>query len=180
MAALVLASAGAAASASPAWAKLFLSQPQALQAAFGSGAAIERQPRFLTPAQVERARALAGAGVRVEGALVTRYLGRRDGQLLGTAYFDTHRVRTLEETLMVVVAPDGSVSRVDVLTFGEPDEYLPKRAWYGQFGRRRLDRDLAVSRAIHGVTGATLSARAATEAVRRTLAIHHALEEPPS
>lgn len=178
MLAVLLAWAGVA-SASPVRAKLLLSQPQALQAAFGAGAEIERQPRFLTPPQVERARALAGPGVRVEGALVTRYLGRRAGTLLGTAYFDTHRVRTLEETLMVVVAPDGTVSRVEVLTFGEPGEYLPKRAWYDQFGRRRLDRDLAVSRAIHGVTGATLSARAATEAVRRTLAIHQALEEPP-
>lgn len=169
---------GAAAGSPVAWAKLFMSQPKALALAFG-GAPVERQAHFLTPQQIERARALAGTGVRIEGALVTRYPGRRESQLLGTAYFDTHRVRTLEETLMILVAPDGSVARVEVLTFREPTEYLPKRVWYDQFGRRRLDRDLAVSRGIHGVTGATLSARAATEAVRRTLAIHRALEEGP-
>ena len=156
-------------------AKLFLSQPQALELAFGKDAAVERQSHFLTPDQIARARELAGPGVQVEGALVTRYVGRKDGRLLGTAYFDTHRVRTLQETLMIVVGPEGKVTRVDVLTFGEPDDYLPRAAWYGQFQGRALDRELAVSRAIHGVTGATLSARATTGAVRRTLALHQVL-----
>jgi hypothetical protein len=156
-------------------AKLFLSQPQALELAFGRGAAVERQSHFLTPQQLARARELAGPGVQVESALVTRYVGRTDGRLLGTAYFDAHRVRTLQETLMIVVGPEGKVTRVDVLTFGEPEDYLPRPAWYGQFQGRALDRELAVSRGIHGVTGATLSARAATEAVRRTLAVHQVL-----
>ena len=156
-------------------AKLFLSQPQALELAFGPGASVERQSHFLTPQQLEQAQAQAGAGVRVEGALVTRYVGRKDGRLLGTVYFDTHRVRTLPETLMIVVGAEGTVTRVEVLTFGEPDEYLPRPAWYDQFDGRRLDRELSVSRSIHGVTGATLSARAATEAVRRTLALHAVL-----
>ena len=147
-------------------AKLYLSQPVALQLAFGAGAAVERQSHFLTAEQLARARELAGSGARVEGALVTRYVGRREGKLLGTAYFDTHRVRTLQETLMIVVGTEGTIQRVDVLTFGEPDTYLPRRAWYEQFRGRTLDRDLAVSRGIHGVTGATLSARAATEAAR--------------
>ena len=155
--------------------KLFLSQEQALELAFGKDTVVERQSHFLTPDQIARARELAGPGVQVEGALVTRYVGRKDGHLLGTAYFDTHRVRTLQETLMIVVGPEGKVTRVEVLTFGEPDAYLPRPAWYGQFQGRGLDRELAVSRAVHGVTGATLSAHAATEAVRRTLALHQVL-----
>lgn len=155
--------------------KLFLSQPQALELAFGHRAVVERQSQFLTSEQIARARELAGPGVQVEGELVTRYVGREGGRLLGTAYFDTHRVRTLQETLMVVVGPDGKVARVEVLTFGEPGEYLPRPAWYAQFQGRALDRELAVSRGIHGVTGATLSARTATEAVRRTLALHQVL-----
>lgn len=158
-------------------ARRFLAREQALELAFGTGADVRREALFLTPAQLESARALAGPGVAVEGALVTRYVGRRGGAAAGTAYFDTHRVRTLPETLMVVVAPDGSVSRVEVLAFGEPADYLPRARWYEQFRRRRLDRDLALSRGVHGVTGATLSGRAATEAVRRVLAIHAALPQ---
>ena len=112
----------------------------------------------------------------IESALVTRYTGRdADGKIVGTAYFDTHRVRTLEETLMVVVGADGRVARVEILAFGEPPEYLPKKGWLGQFAGHALDEELSVKRGIRGITGATLSSQAATDAVRRILAIHEAL-----
>ena len=165
----------AAVSAVPA--RVYLTQDRALEEAFGAGAKVERQAVFLTEAQVLRARELAGPGVAVESALVARYVGSRDGQPLGTAYFDTHRVRALQETLMILIAPDGTVSRVEVLAFGEPEEYLPRPSWRAQFKGKALDRDLSLSGGIHGITGATLTARAVTEATRRTLAIHRALQE---
>ena len=163
--------------AAPAGAKVFLTRERAMELAFGPDAAVERDQAFLSEAEVERAREIAGKGVDVRSAMVTRYVARRDGAVVGTAYLDTHRVRTLQETLMIVVAPDGTVARVDVLTFGEPEEYLPKPLWFGQFDGRALDDELAVKRGIRGITGATLSSHAATEAVRRTLAIHRVLAE---
>jgi len=156
-------------------ARVFLTREAALELAFGAGARIDREAVFLSEEQVSGARTLAGAGIDVRSAMVTRYVARRDGALLGTAYLDTHRVRTLEETLLIVVAPNGTVARVDVLTFREPEEYKPKDAWFDQFDDRTLDADLAVKRGIHGITGATLSANAATAAVRRVLAIHRVL-----
>jgi Na+-translocating ferredoxin:NAD+ oxidoreductase RnfG subunit len=95
-----------------------------------------------------------------------------DGQPVGYAYLDTHRVRTLPETLMVVLEPDGGVRRVEVVVFREPIEYIPRDSWYGQFEGERLSDELALKRDIRPVTGATLTARATTEAVRRVLAIH--------
>lgn len=166
----------AAAAASPAAASVYMTQDKALAAAFPAGVAVAREAAFLTDAQMARARALAGAGIPVESALVTRYVGRgADGRLAGTAYFDTHRVRTLDETIMVVVDPDGKVARIDVLAFGEPPEYLPKPGWLRQFVGKPLDETLSLKGEIHGITGATLSSHAATDAVRRILAIHAAL-----
>jgi Na+-translocating ferredoxin:NAD+ oxidoreductase RnfG subunit len=52
---------------------------------------------------------------------------------------------------------------------------VPKRGWLDQFTGRALDGDLAVQRGIRGITGATLSSQAATDAVRRILAIHGAI-----
>lgn len=157
--------------------KAFLSQDQALRLAFGEGATSEKKTAFLTEAQLARARELAGADVEVSSALVTRFEGRSGGASLGFAYFDTHVVRTLPETLMIVVGPDGAVARVDTVVFSEPEDYLPRQEWYGQFRGRKLDRELAVRRGIHGLTGATLSSGAATDAVRRVLAIDRALRE---
>jgi hypothetical protein len=164
-----LAAVGAAA---PASAKVFLAVEEAVRLAF-PGCEVARRTAYLTGAQLRQVRELAG--VEVPTALVTYYQARRGGQAAGTAYFDTHRVRTLPETLMVVVDPQGKVSRVEVVSFREPEDYLPRGIWYEQFQGRGLDRDLQLKRGIRPVTGATLTARATTDAVRRVLALHRVI-----
>lgn len=175
--ALAAAAIGAALAAGAARAAVYLTQEAALALAFPKGTAVERKTAFLTDAQLAEARSLAGSGVAVPSALVVRYVGRGvGGEIVGTAYFDTHRVRTLDETLMVVVDPAGRVARVEILAFGEPPEYLAKPGWLSQFAGRQLDADLSVKRGIRGITGATLSSQAATDAVRRVLALHAVLK----
>ena len=98
---------------------------------------------------------------------------------MGWAYLDTHRVRTLPETVLIVVTPDGGIRRVEVVSFREPLEYLPRASWYRQFDDRRLDERLQLDRGIRPVTGATLTVRATTEAVRRVLAMHRVVGEGP-
>jgi len=60
-------------------------------------------------------------------------------------------------------------------SFLEPPDYIPREAWYRQFEGRGLDPDLDLKRAIRPVTGATLTARATTSAVRRVLALHRVI-----
>jgi hypothetical protein len=155
-------------------AKVFLTLDEALRLAFPSSG-VTRRTAYLTPEQVRRAGELAGEAVT--SALVTYYEARRNGQLAGTAYFDTHRVRTLPETLMVVVDPQGKVTRIEVISFREPEEYMPRGAWYERFLGHKLDRDLQVKRGVPPVTGATLTVRATTSAVRRVLALHQVISE---
>jgi len=154
------------------YAKVFLTVDEAVRLAF-PGCEIAKRNTFLTPEQVRRARELSRG--EVPSALVTSYAATRGGQPVGTAYFDTHLVRTLPETLMIVVDPQGKVGRIEVLSFREPEEYMPRGAWYQQFLGRTLDADLQLKRGIHPVTGATLTARATTDAVRRVLALHQVI-----
>lgn len=141
------------------------------------GATIERGTAYLTEAQLVRARELAREPI--ESAIVHPYRALRDGVLVGTAWVDVHRVRSLRETLLVAVGPDQRVQRVELLAFGEPEEYVPRASWYGQFQGRALDDELDLRRGIRGVTGATLTARATTAAVRRVLALQRVLDGPP-
>lgn len=151
-----------------------LTVEEALELAF-PGCDVERQTVYLTKEEQKRIRDLAGG--HSPRAIVHPYLARREGRFAGTAYFDAHRVRTLPETLMIVVLPDQRVARVEVLAFGEPRDYLPRKAWYAQFRGQRLGPSLQIKRDIRGVTGATLTSRATTEAVRRVLAVHRLLVE---
>ena len=149
---------------------MFLTQQEALRLAFPEGVAVERRTMFLTDAQQLELQKL-GRTENPPEAFVVYYVGRRDGQPVGTAYFDTHQVRTMPETILVLVDPAGAVRRVEVLSFLEPEDYLPMPRWYGQFAGRALDDELSLKKGIHPVAGATLTARATTEAVRRVLAL---------
>lgn len=157
----------------PAEAKVFLTQDEALALAF-PGCAIARLTHYLTAA--EQAAAAKLAGNEVETALVHAYDATCAGKPGGTAYFDAHKVRTLPETLMVVVEPDGKVRRIEVLAFSEPEDYLARDAWYKQFYGKALGPELELKKDIRGIAGASLTARVTTQAVRRVLALHQVVK----
>jgi len=151
-------------------AQTLLTQEEALGLAFPAPLTVERRTAFLTEAQEAEVDRLAGTGIR--SSVVTFYVGLGpDGAPRGVAWFDVHRVRTLPEVLMIVAGVDGRVRRVEVLKFAEPPEYIASDRWLEQFHGKSLDADLAVRRGIVNLTGATLTSRAVTDAVRRALAL---------
>jgi len=158
----------------PVFAKSFLSQEEALKLAFPADAEVQRQSLFLSQAEREAAAKLSG--VEFDDELVVRYVAKAAGKVVGYAYFDAHRVRTLPETIMVVILPDGKISRIEILSFSEPQEYLPRERWLDQLDGKALDDELSLSRSIRPITGATLSGRAIVSASRKLLAIHQVVE----
>jgi len=153
-------------------ATVLITVEEALGLAFPDGE-VSRETLFLTKEQMSSAAMVSE--VKIDRAMVTRFVVRRGGEVVGFAYIDTHRVRTLPETLLVILEVDGSVRRVEVAAFREPLDYKPGDSWYRQFDDEELDRDLSLDRDIRPITGATLTARATTDAVRRVLAIHRAV-----
>jgi len=154
--------------------KVFLSVDEALALAFPE-CVIERTTEVLSAAEALRVEELAGC--ELASRIVRPYRARKDGALQGTAYFDAHRVRSKNEVLMLVLGPDERLRRVEVLSFAEPVEYLPKASFYAQLVGRGLDEELDAKRAIRGVAGATLSTKGAIESARRVLALHRVLGE---
>jgi hypothetical protein len=159
--------------ASAAGARTFLTQDQALDRAFPQGTRVVRETFFLSKAQVDGIRGAAGG--EFEQELAIRYVGMRGETIVGYAYFDVHRVRTLPETIMVLVTPAGVIDRVEILSFAEPEDYLPRPRWLDQLRGRKLNEDLSLRGAIRPITGASLSGRSIVNASRRILALHQAL-----
>jgi hypothetical protein len=143
-------------------------QQEALTWAF-PGCQFTRREFFLTEAQAATVRTLSKT--ELPGQWYVGYEARRESQLLGVGFFDTHRVRTENETALVAVGADGSVKRVEVILFREPQEYAPKPSWSNQFQGRTLNEDLSLKRDIRPLAGATLTANALTGACRRCLAL---------
>ena len=155
----------------PAQAKVFMTQEEALRLAFPGGPDPERVTSFLTDEQA--AAVEKQAGQPLTSRVVTWY--RRGGV---TAWFDTHVVRTLPETIMVVVSPKGEIVRIDILSFSEPDEYRPRDRWMQQLNGHELDDQLSLRGGIRPITGASLSARAIVGASRRVLSLRRTLALP--
>ncbi len=157
----------------PALAQSRLTQDEALRLAF-PGAEVERRTAFLTAAQLEAVQARAGRGTAPPPSVVSYYVATTDGAPAGTAYFDAHRVRTLSEVLMIVIAPGGEVRRVEVLRFDEPPDYRPPAGWLALLAGRPLA-GLSLRGGVPPLAGATLTAEAVTSATRRALALHAVL-----
>jgi hypothetical protein len=164
--------------AAPAAAEVFLSQREALALAFPGADRIEKKSVVLDPAQAAAVEQLSGAPL--ESQLVTLHQGFRGGELLGYALIDVHTVRTLPEAFMVVLTPEGRVASLRMLAFYEPSEYKPPDRFLAQFDARALDAELRLGGAIHGIAGSSLSARAVTTGVRRSLALYQVLVAGPS
>ena len=157
-------------------AKVFAGRKDALAEAFPNAMRIDQQTHILddelTASLEQRARA------QLESRLVTLYTAWGEQGVLGYAHISVHNVRTKPEALLIVLSPGGEVRSVRILAFHEPLDYLPAGDWYDQFTGTTPETPLRVGRDIHGVVGSTLSARAASDAVRHALAFYELLVLP--
>lgn len=151
--------------AAPVSARVLLAQKDALTIAFPGGVAPERRTAFLTDAQAKEAEGLARS--KLESRVWTYYVAGSTW-----AYFESHPVRTMNETIMVVVGADAKLRFVEILSFAEPEDYLAPRKWLKQFDGKPLGGELALRRGLRNIAGATLTAEAVARAVRRVLAVH--------
>jgi hypothetical protein len=154
-------------------ARVFMTQEQALASAFPPGTRVVRQTYFLKAAQLAAAK--KESGVDFADQMIVRYAGMDGDRAVGYAYFDSHRVRTMAETVMVVVTPDGKAGRIDILSFDEPPDYQPRPRWLEQFRGLKLDDELSLDGAIRPISGASLSGRAIVSASRKVLALHRVI-----
>ena len=97
------------------------------------------------------------------------------GEAVGFAYFDRVIVRTMPAAIMASIDADGRLRFIEILTFDEPEDYLPRRRWLGLFQDRALDDGLRLTGVIRNVTGASLTSEAVTNSARRLVAIHEVL-----
>ncbi|WP_428356045.1 FMN-binding protein [Methyloprofundus sp.] len=155
--------------ASPGYAKIYYSKQEAMELAFGKEASVERLSLFLTDDEVQRIQQLARA--KIDSALFTFYVGKKAGEILGYAAIESHKVRTKPETLLVVLNPQGQLTQVQTLAFHEPPEYQPSARWYAQLFNLPLE-EVSFRKKVQGISGATLSSRAALDSVRRVLAVY--------
>lgn len=152
-------------------ARVYLLPERALEQVF-PGSEVQRQSIYLSEAEQSQ---LAMQGGGDAGRFFTAYLARRQGRLEGIAFFDTHRVRTKEQTLCIAVAPGGRILQVRIISFFEPTDFLPPQRWLDLFRNRTRADSLQPGSDLPAITGATMTSTASARAVRRALWLYDLL-----
>lgn len=160
------------AAASPGFAKIFYSKDESMALAFGPDATVDMLTLFPTSEEAKQIEELSK--VKLESNMLTFYVGKKQGAILGYAAIENHTVRTKPETLLYVLTPEGSLRNVYTLAFHEPPEYMPPERWFEQLKNHAIA-ELSFSTDIQAITGATLSTRAALNGARKTLAAYQTL-----
>jgi hypothetical protein len=173
----VLATAAVLAAGAAAHGEALLAKDEALALAF-PGATVSQQTVFLSEEQAKAVHERTGR--EAPSKLFTYYVARRDGTTVGYGMIETHVVRTLPEALLVVLSPGGAIERVLMLAFYEPPEYRPPDRWLEQFHGRKAgdEHDWRVGGDVHGLTGATLTSYAVTDALRRITVLYDLVIRP--
>lgn len=159
------------------FATIFYSKEEAMELAFGKGKPVELLSLFPDDEQAAKIQALAKT--KLESGLFTFYVGKDQGKILGYAAIEAITVRTQPETLMIVLTPEGELRNVYTLAFHEPPEYQPPERWYEKLHKRPLS-EMDFNKGIDGISGATLSTRAAITSIRKVMAIYEVLVKDKS
>lgn len=128
------------------------------------GLQIQKQALYLSKESAQKLSAELGEAVpRIQ----TYYIARGKSGTAGFGTFDTHVVRTKQETLFIIMDNRGIVKHVEVAAFLEPRDYLAPERWL------RLFQGKAAGNALDQptITGATLTVKAVKNSVHRTLAL---------
>lgn len=150
-------------------ARVFFSKVGAFEEAF-PGAKVQQVNLFLDDADAAFIR--ANSGVEWKGRLANMYVARKGEKIVGYGYIDTHKVRTLGETVLYVLDAEGRIGKIMQLAFHEPAEYQAPSHFLAQFVGRALSPKLSLKGEIDGLSGATLTSRALTSRARAILALH--------
>ena len=152
--------------AAPAYGTVYLTVDQAQQAIF-PGARFTEAPLTLSDAQAKAIEAKSGMNVR--GREVNAWRVESGGLLIVDQVIGKHEYITYA----VGLNADGSVRGIEIMDYRESYGHeIRDPAWRAQFTGKTAADPLKLERDIKNISGATLSCRHITDAVRRLLATY--------
>ena len=157
--------------ASGLWAQtVYLKPADALRIIFKDSAEIISEKKTLTPA--ERTILEKKLGGKLAKESWNFYSARTGGKVDGYALIDNEVGKTEPITFLTAITPSGEVKEVEILVYREPigSEVHEKRFLRQYQGKRGVD-PIRVGQDIANISGATLSARAVSQGVKRALAL---------
>ena len=151
-------------------AQLILSPFEALKMNFNENIVIQKKSILISKAQAKEVQ--QRAKVKLNTKIYKTFKVTQDDKLLGYGILVIQKVRTKTSAILSIITPDGILKAIEIVAFNEPTEYIPSKTWVNTFKDMPLDDTLKLGKKIPNITGATFSARSATDASRIALAVY--------
>lgn len=152
-------------------AEVFLKEDDAPKTMFAAGDSSVRKTVALTAAELEKLSLAIGR--KVELSKYSYFEVRVGAELLGRIFLLDVVGQSQPISFAIAVKPDGEVHDVQVLVYREAHgDEIRDRRFRRQFTGKKVRDSLVFGKDIEAVSGATISSRAATFAVKKALGLH--------
>ena len=167
-----------------AYAFTLLTKEEALKEVFPSDFQVKVETKELTPEQIEKIKKRLGGtlefyqegsqSVEVEASTkIDFYFGEQNGVKKGVAIIDVQAGKWGPVEFMVAMDTGAHVRRVRVMSYQEiRGRPIAQASFMNQYRGKTSESALEVGRDIIGISGATISSRAATFSVKKCLALY--------
>jgi Na+-translocating ferredoxin:NAD+ oxidoreductase RnfG subunit len=111
------------------------------------------------------------AKARIDSTKIRFYVVKKENQVEGYAVLLIQKIRTKKAVILYLIDKNVKIKNIEILAFHEPSEYKPYNTWKESFVGKGMNDDVRMGYGVPTISGATLSARALTNAARIALAI---------
>ncbi len=149
---------------------VYLKPAEVLKIIFRDSKEIISEDKLLTPEQrgsVERK-----MGKKLSKDTWKFFIARSDGHVDGYALIDHEIGKTEPITFLTAITQDGKVKEVEILVYREPiGSEVHEEKYLKQYKGKKISDPVRVGQDIANISGATMSARAVSNGVKRALLI---------
>lgn len=140
-----------------------------IKPSFSEGIEITKRQFKLNKKSMKKIEAKAQA--KLDSNVIRFYRIKKEHTIEGYAVLMIQKVRTKKTAVLYIIDKQIKIKDIEIVAFNEPLEYKPQKNWQESFKGKSQESNLFVGKEIPTISGATLSARAITDASRLALAI---------
>ncbi len=173
------------------YALTLLSEEKALEKVFGKDIKVATETKELEGKQLEEIKKRLGGSLVYyqKGSKSTKVVAKtkidfqfatKDNKKIGVAIIGAEPGKWGPVKFIIALNLDGSVKRVEVMSYKEKrGRPIARRSFMKQFEKKTTKSTLKVRKDIRGISGATISSRCATFAVKKALVLYEELYLKP-
>lgn len=111
------------------------------------------------------------AKAKMDSNIVRLYTVKSVKKIEGYAVLLLSTIRTKKAVVLYIMDTNEKIKSMEIVLFKEPLEYKPKKNWQNTFKGKTKNNNLFAGKGIPTISGATMSARAITDASRLAISI---------